>query len=244
MRSHHVYAGKPPGSGVSDYVFTPLAPPAEMEAATLEIAAALDVDPASHYLMARMAAVCLNKHDPAGALEWSAKSLSAVPSCPLALWAATLALSMMGRHGETDDFHRLLSDSIAHNECGEGEDDLRRLAFDLGCRVRGRISSVPPPSPIKTYQPGTKGDEVARRFALEHWPSPLSVTKFERLPDGRCRFQLSYQMPGPPPWYYVALVPRQTFMVRERKSSTLGVVRLREEVTVHDVGVYLSDERD
>ncbi len=99
----------------------------------------LNKDHEDHWLLARLSTTYYEMGDYEKALELADKALQIAPDCPLALWDRAGALDMLCREREAlDVYENLLSrglESIAEEECGEGEEWAAGLMADCVFRI-------------------------------------------------------------------------------------------------------------
>jgi len=99
--------------------------------------------PDDHWLLTRLSTTYYEMGDYEKALELADHALTIAPTCPLALWDRAGALDMLGREKDAFQVYTgLLSrglESIATDECGEGEEWAAGLMADClyraGCVV-------------------------------------------------------------------------------------------------------------
>lgn len=100
---------------------------------------ALDAEPTSHWLLARLALTYYEQRRYGDSLAVAERARALAPHCPLVLWEVAGALDMLGRTTEAVHVYRRLIrrgvDSIAHGDCGEGLARARGLVADCWYRV-------------------------------------------------------------------------------------------------------------
>jgi tetratricopeptide (TPR) repeat protein len=103
------------------------------------IRSALDAEPTSHWLLARLALTYYEQRRYGDALAVAERARVLAPRCPLVQWEVAGALDMLGRTTEAVRVYRRLIrrgvDSIAHGDCGEGLAWARGLIADCWYRV-------------------------------------------------------------------------------------------------------------
>lgn len=103
------------------------------------ICSALDAEPSSHWLLARLALTYYEQHRYAEALAIAERARVLAPRCPLVMWENAGALDMLDRTTEAVRVYRRLIrrgvDSIAYGDCGEGLGRARGLVADCWYRI-------------------------------------------------------------------------------------------------------------
>ena len=103
------------------------------------IQAALDAEPSSHWLLARLALTYYEQRRYREALAVAERASGLAPRCPLVLWETAGALDMLGRTSEAVHIYRRIVrrnvDSLAHGDCGEGLAWARGLIADCWYRI-------------------------------------------------------------------------------------------------------------
>src|SRR5438309_1482364 len=101
------------------------------EEAQEAIRMALEAEPSSHWLLARLALTSYEQRRYEEALGLAERAVRLEPRCPLALWEAAGALDMLGRESEAILIYRRLIrrgvEALAYGECGEGLSRARGL---------------------------------------------------------------------------------------------------------------------
>jgi len=94
----------------------------------------LPAHPDDHWLLTRLSTTYYEMGDYDKALEFAEQALKIAPNCPLALWDRAGALDMLGREEEALRAYAVLLgrglESIAEDECGEGEEWATGLIAD------------------------------------------------------------------------------------------------------------------
>jgi tetratricopeptide (TPR) repeat protein len=103
------------------------------------ILAALDAEPSSHWLLARLALTYYEQRQYSEALGVAEQARCLAPRCPLVLWEIAGALHMLGRTSEAIRVYRRLVrrgiGPLATGECGEGMAWARGLVADCWYRI-------------------------------------------------------------------------------------------------------------
>ncbi len=111
----------------------------DWETAGTLIEAALVEQPASHWLLTRLALVYYEQRNYVRALEFSEQAFALDPDCPLVLWDYVSTLETMDRpHEAIAQYSRVTArgiDSLAYDRCGEGRARARGLYADCLYRM-------------------------------------------------------------------------------------------------------------
>jgi tetratricopeptide (TPR) repeat protein len=92
-----------------------------------------------HWWLTRLSTAYYEERKYKDALEFAKQAQAIAPDCPLVLWDLAGALDMVGRDAEAIELYKKLirkrTDSIASDQCGEGQDWAKGLLADCLYRL-------------------------------------------------------------------------------------------------------------